>query len=324
MGDWWAGVDLILYVDKEEYDKYYGKEHSYCVMNHTYEIDWLLGWMIADRIHLLGNCKAYIKKALQYMPVLGWAWKFSEFVILERSFEKDKEIIHTQIKELAEHPDPMWLLMFPEGTRFTPDKHKASEDFARQRNLPELKYHLQPRTRGFIASLPSMKGKVPSVYDIVVAFKDDEPIKPTISNLMQGNTITAHVYMKRTPMEDLPASEPEQEKFLRDMFVRKDKLRDSFIRTGDFFATSGIPRLAPFRVNRRTHPLVNMTVWSFIILCPMMYYLIMLLFSGNMIYISIGACIIVFFMGLLYKTVAMSKISKGSSYGTTNSPKKTQ
>lgn len=43
------------------------------------------------------------------MPILGWAWKFSEFVFLERSFDKDKDIINRQIKELAEHPDPMWV-----------------------------------------------------------------------------------------------------------------------------------------------------------------------------------------------------------------------
>lgn len=54
MGDWWANVDLTLYIDKDDYDKYWGKEHAYCVMNHTYEIDWLLGWMIADRIRLVG------------------------------------------------------------------------------------------------------------------------------------------------------------------------------------------------------------------------------------------------------------------------------
>lgn len=46
------------------------------------------------------------------MPVLGWCWKFSEFVFLERSFEKDKEVIHRQVTELAEHPDPMWVCLF--------------------------------------------------------------------------------------------------------------------------------------------------------------------------------------------------------------------
>lgn len=56
MADWWSGVNLKLYIDKEDLKKYYGKEHGYCIMNHTYEIDWLIGWMLADRVHLLGVC----------------------------------------------------------------------------------------------------------------------------------------------------------------------------------------------------------------------------------------------------------------------------
>lgn len=56
MADWWAGTRLILYIDKDDLKKYYGKEHGYCIMNHTYEIDWLIGWMLADRVHLLGVC----------------------------------------------------------------------------------------------------------------------------------------------------------------------------------------------------------------------------------------------------------------------------
>lgn len=58
---------------------------------------------------MLQNCKAYAKKSIQYLPVLGWTWKFSEFVFLERSFDKDKEIINKQITELADHPDPIWV-----------------------------------------------------------------------------------------------------------------------------------------------------------------------------------------------------------------------
>lgn len=54
MADWWSGSKLKLYIDKDDFKKYYGKEHGYCVMNHTYEIDWLIGWMLADRVRLLG------------------------------------------------------------------------------------------------------------------------------------------------------------------------------------------------------------------------------------------------------------------------------
>lgn len=55
------------------------------------------------------NCKAYAKKSIQYVPTLGWAWKFAESIFLERSWEKDKETIGAQIRELADYPDTMWV-----------------------------------------------------------------------------------------------------------------------------------------------------------------------------------------------------------------------
>lgn len=69
MGDWWAGSKIVLYMNKNDYEKYWGKEHSYCIMNHTYEIDWLIGWMICDRIHLLGVC-IYIYTCLNQLHLV--------------------------------------------------------------------------------------------------------------------------------------------------------------------------------------------------------------------------------------------------------------
>lgn len=54
MAEWWSGTDVVVYVDKEEFNKYYGNEHGYLLMNHSYEIDWLMGWMFCDRIRMLG------------------------------------------------------------------------------------------------------------------------------------------------------------------------------------------------------------------------------------------------------------------------------
>lgn len=113
------------------------------------------------------------------------------------------------------------MLLFPEGTRFTPEKHKISEEFAQQKNLKQLKYHLQPRTKGFIASLPAMKGKVPALYNIEVAFKEDEPVKPTMTSLLLGKSVTCHMYMQRIPMEEVPESEQEQDRYLRELFQLK-------------------------------------------------------------------------------------------------------
>lgn len=62
------------------------------------------------------------------------------------------------------------LLLTPEGTRFTPKKHEASIKFAMEKNLPILKHHLTPRTRGFTTSLPFFREKIPAIYNIQLAF----------------------------------------------------------------------------------------------------------------------------------------------------------
>ena len=46
-----------------------------------------------------------------------------------------------------------------EGTRFTEEKRLESMKIAKEKNLPELKYHILPRTRGFTLILHGAKGK---------------------------------------------------------------------------------------------------------------------------------------------------------------------
>ena len=53
LAQWWADIDCVLYVDPED-QKYIGKEHTVSVFNHTYEIDWLVAWMMSDRHGIFG------------------------------------------------------------------------------------------------------------------------------------------------------------------------------------------------------------------------------------------------------------------------------
>lgn len=109
MADWWSECKVFVHMDPDEYKKYCGKEHVLLLMNHSYEIDWLMGWVMCDKIGVLGNCKAYAKKAIQYIPTVGLSWKFAEFVFLERSYDKDREIIARQLRELMDYPSSMWV-----------------------------------------------------------------------------------------------------------------------------------------------------------------------------------------------------------------------
>lgn len=315
MSEWWAGTKVSIYIDKEELEKYYGKEHGCLIMNHGYEIDWLIGWQFCDYIQVLGNCKAYAKKSIQYVPPIGWMWKFSEFVFLERSYDKDKEIIRKQLSEICDYPDPVWLLLFPEGTRFTPKKHEASMKFAQEKGLPVLKHHLTPRTKGFTTSLENIRGKIPVIYDIQIAFSKDSKVPPTMTSLLYGRNVHAHLYINRIPLEQVPEGEEAASKWLHDLFVIKDKMQGSFHNTGDFFAESGVKRVEPFTVAPRIYSFLNTVGWAVVTITPMLYYLLGLLFSGELLYFSIACAIFGAFHILLQKTIGMSKISHASSYG---------
>ncbi|XP_073981181.1 1-acyl-sn-glycerol-3-phosphate acyltransferase delta-like isoform X2 [Rhodnius prolixus] len=315
MAEWWSGSDVIVYVDKEDFKKYFGKEHGYLIMNHTYDVDWLIGWIFCERVGVLGNCKAYAKRSIQYVPTMGWAWKFSESVFLERNFDKDKEIIGRQVAEIAQYPDPMFLLLFAEGTRFSDDKHKASLNFAKEKGLPLLQHHLTPRTKGFTASLPHLRGRVPAIYNIQLCFDKSDYVKPTVMNLLLGKPIVGHMHFERIPVENVPEDEEEAAQWLRDLYNKKDKMMDSFLKTGDFFTTSGVPRVEGIRLPRRLYSLINMTVWAIFTLIPMVYCLTCLLTSGSTLYVTIGLFIISVFFLMLYKLIEQTKIDKGSSYG---------
>jgi len=286
-------------------------------MNHTYDVDWLIGWMLCEKLGVLGNCKAYAKKAIQYIPAIGWSWKFAEFVFLERSFDKDKEIIGRQINEIFDYPYPVWLLLNAEGTRFTEKKHEASVKFAQERGMPVLKYHLIPRTKGFTASLPYLKEKCPCILDIQLAFKKNDKVEPTIVNLLHGRGVTGYMHIRRIDMKSLPDKEEEAAEWMQELFRFKDKLQDSFHTHGDFFTGTGLTPLEPIVHKPTIGTIGNLVFWAIVTLTPILYYLIGLLFSGRLLYLFIGVAILLVFYILMQKTIGMSKISKGSSYGAT-------
>lgn len=291
IAEWWSGSKAIVYIAPEDLEKC-GTEHALLIMNHRYETDWLFGWFFCEKVGVLGNCKAYAKKAISYVPTIGWSWKFAEFVFLERSFDKDKEIIKKQLNEIFDYPDPVWLLLNAEGTRFTKTKHEASVKFAQERGMVVLKHHLIPRSKGFTASLSVLKKKCSAIMDVQLAFKEEDADKATIVSLLRGNSVTGHLYLRRIPMSEVPEDEEEAAKWLQDLYVRKDKLQTSFHETGDFFKTSGIAPIEPIIFPNRKSSLINWVAWMVVAMLPILYFLINELISGQILHVLAGFSIL--------------------------------
>jgi hypothetical protein len=67
---------------------------------------------------------------------------------------------------------------------------------------------------------------------------------------------------------------------------------NSFKTTGDFFATSDVPRLEPFTLPRRWYSLANTAGWAFLTLPGVCYTLVSLLFSGSLYYFFVGVLLV--------------------------------
>lgn len=53
LAEWWSGSDVRIFASDESFQRW-GKEHALIIMNHTFEVDWLMGWIVADRSQTLG------------------------------------------------------------------------------------------------------------------------------------------------------------------------------------------------------------------------------------------------------------------------------
>lgn len=225
--DWWAGVKVQLYADSQTLDSM-GKEHALVIANHKSDIDWLIGWVFAQRSGCLGSTLAVMKKSSKLLPVIGWSMWFSEYLFLERSWAKDETTLKTGLQRLKDFPQPLWLALFVEGTRFTQAKLLAAQEYASSAGLPVPRNVLIPRTKGFVTAVTHMRSFTPAIYDMTVAIpKASTP--PTMLRLFKGQSSVIQVSVKRHLMKDLPESEEAIAQWCKDIFVVKDKLLDKHI-----------------------------------------------------------------------------------------------
>ncbi|ELU10392.1 hypothetical protein CAPTEDRAFT_20972 [Capitella teleta] len=312
LGQWWAGCNCTLHLDNKDDLKYIGHEHVVALMNHKYDIDWLMAWLLSERFAMLGGTKIYGKSSLKMVPLIGWAWTFTESIFLKRNWDKDKEIISRDLAYIRDYPDgySITLLLFCEGTRFTDDKHKASMEVAKAKGLPLLKHHLLPRTRGFIHTVHGLKGKVPAILDLTVAFRKDGA-EPTLMNVLQGRACKAEMYCRRIPLDSVPTNtDQECADWVQKVFREKDEVYDDFYRNGKF--TRGVKTEIPLRVN----DMVVWFMWTIVLCVPLYYYIVSLIMTGSYATLFWAIVIIAVFAIILRLMIAVSEIkSHGSSYG---------
>ncbi|KAK9128127.1 hypothetical protein Syun_016924 [Stephania yunnanensis] len=230
--DWWAHVKVFSHFLLVPFHSS-SKEHALLICNHRSDIDWLVGWVLAQRAGCLGSALALMKKSSKFLPVIGWSMWFSEYVFLERSWVKDESILKAAFQRLKSFPHPFWLALFVEGTRFTQAKLLAAQEYAASTGLPIPRNVLIPRTKGFVTAVSNIRSFVPAIYDVTVVVPKDQP-PPTMLRIMKGQTSVVHVHIKRHSMKELPETDDGVAQWCRDVFIAKDDLLDKHLADGTF------------------------------------------------------------------------------------------
>ncbi|XWS54638.1 hypothetical protein CRYUN_Cryun10bG0105900 [Craigia yunnanensis] len=208
------------------------RERVLLICNHRTEVDWMYLWNLALRKDCVGYIKYILKSSLMKLPVFGWSFHILEFIPVERKWEVDESNMRHMLSTFKDPRDPLWLVLFPEGTDFTEQKCLRSQIYAAENGLPILKNLLLPKSKGFYACLEDLRSSLDAVYDVTIAYKHHCP--SFLDNVFGVDPSKVHIHIRRITLHDIPISERKVTAWLMDTFQFKDQLLSNFKSEGYF------------------------------------------------------------------------------------------
>ncbi|KAK7077412.1 1-acyl-sn-glycerol-3-phosphate acyltransferase delta [Halocaridina rubra] len=140
--------------------------------------------------------------------------------------------------------------------------------------------------------------------------------------MLRGRRVKSDLYVRRIPLNEVPNDEEGATNYLHELYRSKDQLLDSYVNTGSFTQENDLPEYPVRRIPRRWYSLFNVIGWASFVLSQILRFYYNLLTSGSLLSISLAVGIaFIAYLGL-YKMIGLTKIDKGSGYGSTDNDKK--
>lgn len=212
------------------------KENAVVIVNHQGMADVAPIFCLAYRKQRLGQLKWFAKDIIKYFPGAGWGIYLAGHFMVKRSWAKDEKKINKVFARAIRDNERMWIISFLEGTRLTPEKLKASQDYCRKHNRPVLKHLLAPRTKGFEATVKALRKQLDAVYDVTIAFPEGTP---KLYEFLYGYISKMNIHVRRFSLASLPQTEQELKEWVWKLFEEKDELLSYFIQHKQFPSSTG-------------------------------------------------------------------------------------
>jgi lysocardiolipin and lysophospholipid acyltransferase len=143
--------------------------------------DWVYLWWTAYTSNMHGHLYIILKESIKYIPVLGTGMMFYGFIFLSRKWATDKERFQYRLRKLSskhngplsgsQDLDPMWLLIFPEGTNLSSNGRESSKKWADKNGIADVRHLMLPRSTGLAFCTSELKDTVEWLYDCTVAYE---------------------------------------------------------------------------------------------------------------------------------------------------------
>jgi 1-acyl-sn-glycerol-3-phosphate acyltransferase len=133
------------------------------ISNHITELDFLLSIFVFNNTSIFSKNNIISKKTVGYMiPFIGFIGLLLNDIFLNRKIEHD-------INKLNSKLDFNLLLLYPEGTCFNNQKKNISDNYCKNNNLINFKYHLYPRITGLELIIEN-NPDITYIYDLTIIY----------------------------------------------------------------------------------------------------------------------------------------------------------
>ncbi|XP_015360141.1 1-acyl-sn-glycerol-3-phosphate acyltransferase epsilon isoform X3 [Marmota monax] len=129
----YTGVQILLYGDLPK-----NKENIIYLANHQSTVDWVVADILAIRQNALGHVRYVLKDRLKWLPLYGCYFSQHGGIYVKRSAKFNERDMRRKLRSYVDAGTPMYLVIFPEGTRYNPGQTKllsASQTFAVQQEF---------------------------------------------------------------------------------------------------------------------------------------------------------------------------------------------
>ncbi len=267
MTRWWSPTTVRISGDKSMKGLLHQKgpygmleidfgERVVLMANHQLYTDWLYLWWIAytNSPPTHGHIYIILKDSLKWVPLIGPAMQFYSFIFMARKWSKDQERLRYRLQKLntagttgsdgQTHLNPMWLMIFPEGTNLSANTRKSSVSYSAKSGIPDLKHQLLPRSTGLQFCLQELHFTVEYLYDCTIAYEGiphgsyGQDIFTLRSVYFQGRPPkSVNMHWRRFRIADMPINDSDaMHEWTLARWREKDEMIDAFLREGKFTA----------------------------------------------------------------------------------------